>query len=147
MLDLFAGSGILGIEALSRGASSAIAVERNQGVANRIRESGRTLKAADLEVIVSDALRFLETAATHPFDIVFVDPPHAGADYERLCATLDSDCLMASTGFVYLELASRRAVAFSGPPAWERYRASQAGQLSYQLWRRPPGSRIDRGQP
>jgi 16S rRNA (guanine966-N2)-methyltransferase len=92
VLDLYAGSGALGIEALSRGAASAVFVERDPRVAAVIERNLRSL-GLDQEVVRQDALRFLGRAEG-PFDLVFCDPPYdsvpriAGPLAERLPALL-----------------------------------------------------------
>jgi 16S rRNA (guanine966-N2)-methyltransferase len=83
MLDLFAGSGAGGIEALSRGAASAIFVERDAAAARVIADNlDRTGLAARGRVVRSDALAYLaqRAAADGPFDVVLVDPPYADRD-------------------------------------------------------------------
>ena len=100
VLDLYAGSGALGIEALSRGAESAVFVERNARAAATIR---RNLDAVGVaaEVRRRDALRFL-TGGAGPFDLVFVDPPYDSAGRlgapltERLPAVLEEDALIVT---------------------------------------------------
>lgn len=139
VLDLFAGSGILGLEALSRGAASVVAVDSHRAVADRLRESGRQLEAGDLEVVVADAARFLDTTRTGPFDIIFMDPPHASADYDALCAALDAGDLARKHAFVYLEFSTSRVETFSPPARWTCHRSSRAGHLTYQLWRPADG--------
>lgn len=136
VLDLFAGSGILGFEALSRGASSLVAVESHRTVAEALRESGRQLEAGGFEVVVMDVMSFLGATRPRPFDIVFMDPPHATADYEALCAALAAGGLAGDGAFVYLEFPTTRAATFTAPEQWSRHRSSRAGHLSYQLWRR-----------
>jgi 16S rRNA (guanine966-N2)-methyltransferase len=100
VLDLYAGSGALGIEALSRGAGSAVFVERDARAAAAIR---RNLEAvgAEAEVRRQDALRFL-AAGAGPFDLVFVDPPYdcagrlSGPLTERLPGVLREDALIVT---------------------------------------------------
>ena len=93
VLDLYAGSGALGIEALSRGAASIVFVERHQAAVAAIRRN-LELVGAEAEVRRQDALRFLGRA-TGPFDLVFVDPPYDSAGRlggpltERLPAVLE----------------------------------------------------------
>lgn len=134
VLDLYAGSGILGLEALSRGAASVLAVERDRAVAEQLRASAQALEAVNLEVLVMDARRFLDRAAGDAFDIVFLDPPHADADYEHLCRRVAERAVVAAQGFVYLEYAAPRASALRAPCGWTCYRSATAGHLAYQLW-------------
>lgn len=135
VLDLFAGSGVLGLEALSRGAASVVAVESHRRVAEQLRESGRQLQADRFEVVATDVLSFLGTSRAGPFDVVFIDPPHAAADYDAICAALDAGGLMGGNAFVYLEFTTPRAAAFPAPARWTCHRSSRAGHLTYQLWR------------
>ncbi len=101
VLDLYAGSGALGIEALSRGAASAVFVERDARAAAAVR---RNLEAvgAEAEVRRQDALRFLAAAGKEAFDLVFVDPPYdsagrlAGPLTERLPAVLKEGALIVT---------------------------------------------------
>jgi 16S rRNA (guanine966-N2)-methyltransferase len=84
-LDLFCGSGALGIEAISRGAASATLVDNSPGVARRnIEELGLSARAT---VIRSEARRFLRRAAEGSFELVLCDPPYRLAD--RLASELD----------------------------------------------------------
>ena len=78
VLDLCAGSGALGIEALSRGAEHATFVESNERVIRTLRENIATLAAGDRCTIVrTDALRFIDGIDTRQFDVAFADPPYA----------------------------------------------------------------------
>lgn len=135
VLDLYAGSGVLGLEALSRGASSLVAVDGSRLVAAQLRESGQQLGAEGLDVVAMDVPAFVNTARRDPFDVVFLDPPYAEADYEGLCAALDTSALVRPDGFVYLEFATPRASTFAAPDGWSRHRSSRVGHLTYQLWR------------
>ena len=77
VLDLFAGSGALGLEALSRGAASADLVEVSAGGVRTIRENADLLGAGDtLRIHRGDALRFIEKLEASAFDIAFADPPY-----------------------------------------------------------------------
>jgi len=95
VLDLYAGSGALGIEALSRGAASATFVERDQRAAAMLRRNLESV-GVDAEVRRQDALRFL-ASVTGPYDLVFLDPPYdsafrvAGPLSERLPAVLTQE--------------------------------------------------------
>jgi 16S rRNA (guanine966-N2)-methyltransferase len=136
VLDLYAGSGVLGLEALSRGAVSVTAVDAHQQVVRQLRETARELNAVDFTVVPADAMSFLHQAGSRAFDLVFADPPHAGADYNALVEVLDASGVVASNGWVYLEFPTPHGTRVSFPERWEQYRSSRAGQLTYQLWRR-----------
>ena len=74
-LDLFAGSGALGFEALSRGAASVVMVEKNAAALRALSENARKLGASNLTVVRGDALEFARATRAR-FDVVFVDPPY-----------------------------------------------------------------------
>jgi 16S rRNA (guanine966-N2)-methyltransferase len=101
VLDLYAGSGALGIEALSRGASEAVFVDSDQRAVAAIR---RNLEAIGVEAPVQrrDALAFLREARERPYDLVFLDPPYSSASQlagplsERLPAVVTKDALIVS---------------------------------------------------
>ena len=99
VLDLYAGSGAIGIEALSRGARSAVFVERHRGAADVIRENlRRTGLSAAGRIVVSDVERFLAGDPQLRFDLAFLDPPYAErailAPLERLPAWLTPDAMV-----------------------------------------------------
>jgi 16S rRNA (guanine966-N2)-methyltransferase len=90
-LDLFAGSGALGLEALSRGASAATFVERRRDVARAITANlDSTGLGAAGRVVVSDGLAFAGSAAEH-FDVALLDPPYEFDEWERLLAGLPAE--------------------------------------------------------
>jgi 16S rRNA (guanine966-N2)-methyltransferase len=87
VLDLFAGSGALGFEALSRGAASVEFVESHNASVTVIRENAMTLDVAERVTIHrSDAMRFAERLVAGQYDVAFADPPYAGDAAERLAA-------------------------------------------------------------
>jgi 16S rRNA (guanine966-N2)-methyltransferase len=110
-LDLFAGTGAIGIEALSRGASHVTFVERHPPAVALIRRNLESLKIkSGATVVAGDALRALETLAANQkspdavFDFVFVDPPYAAAeDYARALQFLGSASFLAAGGIVIVE--------------------------------------------
>jgi len=126
-LDLFAGAGALGFEALSRGAAEVVMVERLRVVAAALRENAERLGARALRVVEDDALHFLADPAVGRFDVVFVDPPFgsglAGRVLERLPAVL------ADAGMVYVEGDAPLAPA----PPWRVRRHARAGAVHYHL--------------
>lgn len=134
-LDLFAGTGALGIEALSRGALSVVFVERNRAAANAIRELLKELdgSAADsrAEIISVNALK-LDLAALGPFDIVFLDPPFDGPHLQDLCTLLEQSNALAPSAHIYMEMDRRQALPVL-PAAWDVSKEQTAGQVRYAL--------------
>lgn len=102
VLDLYAGSGALAIEALSRGAEEAVLVERDRRAADIIRANLETVGAERAEVVVGDALAYLGSAGARAFDLVFLDPPYsspvrlARALAERLPPVATEDALIVT---------------------------------------------------
>ena len=110
-LDLFAGTGAVGIEALSRGAAEAVFLENHAPAAALIRRNLESLGIrSGAHVLPVDALRGLEKVATKrkpsdpPFDFAFLDPPYAAAEeYSRVLQFLGAATLLASTATVIAE--------------------------------------------
>ena len=136
-LDLFAGSGALGIEALSRGAGEAVFVERDAVSARAIRDILAQLGCARGRVEQVDALAWLERGppASKPFDIVFLDPPYGEAWLPVLAEKLERGGWLAPGAWIYLEDAAAR-----GEPRLTAgrtlLRSKRAGDAGYHLARR-----------
>jgi 16S rRNA (guanine966-N2)-methyltransferase len=131
-LDLFAGSGALGFEALSRGAQRAVLVDRDPHLARHLSETAANLSAEGAEVVASEALQFLQRSP-RPFDVVFLDPPYASNMLPEVCARLAQGWL-APNALVYLEApADGRLPAL--PTSWSLHRSKRAGQVGYHLLR------------
>jgi len=126
-LDLFAGSGALGFEALSRGAARVVMVERDRRVAEALREAARELQAKGADVVAGDALAFL-ARDTASYDLVFIDPPYASDLALRALAALPAR--MKPGGRVYVE--SAEALEVAAP--WRRLREARAGAVRYALF-------------
>ena len=105
-LDLFAGSGALGIESLSRGAAEVHFIERDAAVAAAIRNTLAEFKATGGTVHERDAIGWLG-GGPQPFDIVFLDPPFAQGGLEDLCKLLETRGWLAPGAFIYLEHAAQ----------------------------------------
>lgn len=134
-LDLFAGSGALGIEAASRGAERVVMVEESERAGAGIRALAVKLGTAGLEVHRAEALAWLRRASGC-FDIVFLDPPFHQGLLAPACALLESRGLLAPGGYAYLE--SEAAVDEAAlPVGWELVRSGKAGDVRYHLARRP----------
>ncbi len=135
VLDLFAGSGALGLEALSRGAAEAVFVEQARPAAEQLRENLQELGfGGQGRVLQCDARRYLESASG-PFDIVFIDPPFADRLLGEICRTLEGQGLLARRAWIYLEQDSHHPWP-DLPPEWEIYREGRAGQATFRLMQR-----------
>jgi 16S rRNA (guanine966-N2)-methyltransferase len=127
-LDLFAGSGALGFEALSRGAAEVVMVERSRAALAALRENGAQLGVGDRgRFVFGDALHFLDSPGETGFDVVFVDPPYGRGLADAVLARLPG-CL-ARDALVYVESDSRVVPA----PPWRVRRHGRAGAVHYHL--------------
>jgi 16S rRNA (guanine(966)-N(2))-methyltransferase RsmD len=126
-LDLFAGSGVLGFEALSRGASEVVMVESSRTTAAALRESAARLDARGFRLVVGDALHFLATPGKGRFDIVFVDPPYGSGLVAKVLPRLPG--VLARGAAVYVE--SDAAVEVDR--SWRVRRHGRAGAVHYHL--------------
>lgn len=133
-LDVFAGSGALGIEALSRGAATACFVENDAGLARGLRENLERLRQADTQVCHADALDFLERAPPHPFDVVFLDPPFTRNLWTRVAEALEVAAWLAPQAWIHVEMPV--GADFAPPPAWIAHRQGRAGEVQHVLYRR-----------
>jgi len=133
-LDLYSGTGALGIEALSRGAASVEFVENSPLATRMLRESLRALGATNAVVHEADAAAFLESGCPAPFDTVFIDPPFATDNYEELCRLLASHGWLTKGAQVYLEQGSGQQVP-ELPRGWELLKEKTAGNVRYSLIR------------
>ena len=133
-LDLFAGSGALGLEALSRGAKAAVFVEQAQAAARGIvAELERLGGASRARVVEMGASRFLRTPGD-AFDVVFLDPPFGRDALPEFIALLDAGAWVRPGGLVYLE--NERAAGVPGLPSqWELLKSKSAGEVGYHLVR------------
>jgi 16S rRNA (guanine966-N2)-methyltransferase len=131
-LDLFAGSGALGLEALSRGAAHVTFVEVNEAAARALRARLVEWQASDARVERADALRYLAGAA-QSYDIVFLDPPFASRLLPRAAALLEERRWLSDGARIYVECAARQG-APPVPESWQPLRAKQAGEVGYHLF-------------
>jgi 16S rRNA (guanine966-N2)-methyltransferase len=134
-LDLFAGSGALGVEALSRGAAHAVFVESDPASARAIQATLRTLGCERGRVECQDAFACLRRPAPEPFDVVFLDPPYGEDCLPRVCDALEQGGWLAPAAWIYLEDPAERG-APRLPAGWALMRSKRAGDVGYHLARR-----------
>ena len=153
-LDLYAGTGALGLEALSRGAAESWFVEREAAAAAALEatllrfggripgqdetgkeETGHAATGQDVtgkgRVLATDAKRWLKTPPVATFDVVFLDPPYAANNLADLCTLLARGWL-AADAWVYLETSRSQSLP-ALPEGWQWHRESQAGDVRYAL--------------
>lgn len=136
VLDLFAGSGALGLEAASRGASRVVLVEKDPALAAALQANADRLGKADatraVEVVCDDALRWLAHEPGERFDLVFLDPPFAAGLWQPALAALEP--WLAPDAWLYLE-APREGAPVPGQ-GWLPHRSGETREVRYALCRR-----------
>jgi len=138
-LDLFSGSGALGLEALSRGAASCLLVEQARQARIDISAHLATLDAPHGECLEIDAFELLQRGPGHraAIDIVFMDPPFGHGLLEPAGTLLEQKGWLAEGALIYVE-SSRREPAPVLPDNWQLHRDKTAGDVRYQLFVRKP---------
>jgi 16S rRNA (guanine966-N2)-methyltransferase len=146
-LDLFAGSGALGLESLSRGALNVVFVEQNAVAARALSDLMTEWNVQGAEVARADAFSFLRGpvptavgAESRPFDIVFLDPPFAGNLHTTAAALLEQRGWLAPQALVYLECSAHETPPV--PATWKSLKSKQAGEVGYHLFARSAGAAV-----
>ena len=135
-LDLYAGSGALGLEALSRGASQVVFVEVDSSAARHLSQTLHDLECDRGAVVTADAKRYLDSHS-EPFDIVFLDPPYADRALADICSRIEQGGWLRPGGLAYLEDAASAGLP-DLPPGWTLLKSKRAGAVGYHLARRDP---------
>ncbi len=135
VLDLFGGSGQLSVEALSRGARSAVAVERNSAAVKVIRENAALCGFSDqLQVRAGEALDYL-TSCREKFGLVFLDPPYASSLLEEALKTIAEIDIVSENGIIVCESALDKILP-ELPDPYEKGREYRYGKIKVTLYRR-----------
>jgi len=134
-LDLFAGSGALGLEALSRGAGQATFVDQSRALMRALRANLETLNAAGSgQVVEADVMAYLEEENSgNAMDLVFLDPPFRAGFVEPVCDRLAGGAWVKAGSLVYIEHESDLPEP-QLPPDWALSRRKTAGQVCYSLY-------------
>jgi 16S rRNA (guanine966-N2)-methyltransferase len=138
-LDLYAGSGALGLEALSRGAREVVFVDVEPASVRHVGDVLRELGCDRGRVERADARRFLGQPGT-PFDVIFLDPPFSEPVLAEACRQIEAGGWLKSGGLVYLE-APAKAGEPELPAGWTLLRSKRAGEVGYHLARRDVADR------
>jgi 16S rRNA (guanine966-N2)-methyltransferase len=141
-LDLYAGSGALGLEALSRGAASVVFVEHQRAAVNALRQLLRDWQATGATVVCDEVQHYLaargradpqDAAAGRGFDLVFLDPPYASGELPAAAAALARDAL-APEARIYVEQRAGDEPRQGLPASWRELRTGKAGEVGYHLF-------------
>lgn len=130
-LDLFAGSGALGFEAASRGATSVWMVEKDQQVINSLKANQEKLQAAQIEIVATDAIQFLQ-ATQHGFDLVFIDPPFAAGLHQDVINALTRPGILNTKTLVYIE--KPKDLTLHMPDGFHLKHEKTAGNVEFSLY-------------
>jgi 16S rRNA (guanine966-N2)-methyltransferase len=132
-LDLFAGSGALCFEALSRGAKNCTALENNKTAVSQLTNNKNLLDADDLCIIATDAYHFLaKTTAQGLFDVVFLDPPFEQKSHAEIAQLLMSSTWLAPNALIYCELPATETLRM--PENWQVLKDKTVGNVRFCLF-------------
>jgi 16S rRNA (guanine966-N2)-methyltransferase len=145
-LDVFAGSGILGIEAVSRGAASALLIESNLQACTAITMAIGTLKTERVQLLRGDAITILATAPKDAYDIVFVDPPFRMGLVSAAIERLELFGWVVPGSKIYIEK-ERDSTFLDLPSTWRVVKRQNAGEVAYYLCERDRGHAGNRNLP
>ena len=125
-LDLFAGTGVMGFEALSRGAEQVVMIEKSKPAYQALMHNKTSLNATKATILNSDALQFLSQNTTL-FDVIFIDPPYQQGWLDKVLPIVMPH--LKPDGLVYVEA----EYALSDTPTWQVYKHGKAGNVFYHL--------------
>lgn len=131
-LDCFAGSGALGLEALSRYAASATLIEMDRAVSQQLQKNLATLKASNGKVLNANTLNVLAQPGT-PHNVVFVDPPFRKGLLDETLSLLEKNGWLADDALIYVESEVENGLP-AMPASWALHREKVAGQVAYRLF-------------
>jgi|TARA_B110000503_G_scaffold35642_1_gene58254 16S rRNA (guanine966-N2)-methyltransferase len=135
-LDLFAGSGSLGVESVSRGALSVTMVEKNHSAFAVLKRNCSCLNMENITIVEADALKWLtEKNDSKPFDVVFLDPPFDSNLLTACCSLLAANDLLAKKSYIYIETDQSRLAPIT-PTDWRLLKEKTSGQVAYKLYYR-----------
>ncbi|MBN3562357.1 16S rRNA (guanine(966)-N(2))-methyltransferase RsmD [Aliamphritea spongicola] len=133
-LDLFTGSGALGLEALSRGAGQTTMIDLSAAATGQLQSNLQTLKATNANVIQADVQHWLSQQSNdQQYDLVFMDPPFRKDLAVSCCEKLESQGMLASRAMIYVETESELSM-LQVPENWHLHREKKAGQVTYRLY-------------
>ena len=139
-LDLFAGTGALGLEAASRGVEKVTLVEFNAGTAEQLSKNCQQLGADNYQLVNKDAVSFL-SGDQDQYDIVFIDPPYELGIWSEIAEQLVSQDCLSLNALIYVEY-PLTAIKPSLPSKWQLIKEKKAGGVNYCLFKNTVGQTI-----
>jgi len=133
--DLFAGSGALSFEALSRGATRCLSIDINSRAVRSLRHNAQKMDGSKIKVINSDSWRLAKKFARLPFDLIFIDPPFSDNYVCDLCLDLEANCWLKAVAYIYIEAPVKRDL-LQVPTNWELWRQDVTGKVKSLLYKR-----------
>ena len=133
-LDLFAGSGALGLEAASRGAAAVKLVDEHSKLCQQLQETIKCLKANQVTIVHQEAMRFLQNNAA-AYSLVFLDPPFQAQLLKPCCHALEHNGWLSSNAKIYIET-DKHTLLDDLPDNWQQLRSKIAGEVAYHLFQR-----------
>lgn len=134
-LDLFAGSGGLIFEALSRYAERGLLFEKDAGAAAQLQANINLLKAENATLVRGDTLLLLDKPPAQPFDLIFIDPPFRQDLLIDCCNKLEANGWLTADAVIYIER-EKELSAITLPDSWQILKEKQAGQVCFELYQR-----------
>lgn len=131
-LDLFSGSGALGLEAASRGADSVTMVENNLLASKQLQSHCQSITANNCRVESKTAQQFL-SSCSQQFDVVFIDPPYQSNLWSEVAEQLMAQAILADSASIYLECPSNGELPIF-PAQWQLIKDKKAGSVRYCLF-------------
>lgn len=125
-LDLFAGTGVMGFEALSRGAKQTVLIEKSRAAYQALLDNKAALKATNAQVLNLDALQFLKQNQ-QKFDVIFLDPPYHQGFLDQVLPLIKT--ALSDDGLVYVEA----EFVLEDSSDWQVFKAGKAGNVFYHL--------------
>ncbi len=134
-LDLFAGTGVLGFEALSRGAAQLTLVEKNAKVVQTLKENLQRFQVSAANLVQADAIQWLINNSAIPQDIIFCDPPFNQGLIEASTRAIEDKGWLKPGGLIYCE-AEKDLKDWLTPSSWECLKHKKAGKVQYALFQK-----------
>ena len=135
VLDAFTGSGALFLEAMSRGASTGLALDLNAEAISNLHSNLKLLACNDAQALCVDSLKYLSSRPERGFDLVLLDPPFHQELLLNACQLLETNNWLNENAWIYTE--SEHAPSSLGVPStWRLHREKHTGQVYYALWQK-----------